>query len=135
MPRFRKDAARQSERRTDEYLRDLLAAYADRRASTGSRAGRAHLDATQSVDDLAFHQPEIFWRFCEIATESDVSLEDLGDLGWGPLTWLLRLYPDTFAKRVADAAHGNPRMRSIVAGVDPDRVAPDVWRRLQKVSI
>jgi hypothetical protein len=134
MPRFKKTRASKAERRTVMQLKDILAAYADRRAGKGTRAWNDHLDATQIVDDLAFHEPDLFWQFLELAAASDIDLDNICDLGWGPLTWLLRLHPDDYVEKVASAARRDPRLRWIVGGVDQDRVAPDIWRRLRSAG-
>ena len=57
-------------------------------------------------------------------------MADLEDIGWGPLTWLLRRYPDDWVERVAGLARRESRMSALVSGVDQDRVAPDIWRQL-----
>ena len=108
----------------EKRLRELLAEYV-------STTEQVRSDAGQQIDDLAFHEPELFWRLLEVALLADVDVERLRNIGWGPLTWLLRRFPDDFADRVAGAARRDARMRQIVAGVEQDRVAPDVWRRLQ----
>jgi hypothetical protein len=116
-------SARQNERQRDRVLFDLVRDY--------DRKSPGHLDATQQVDDLAFDSPELFWKFLEAVVASDIPLSDLGDIGWGPLTWLLRRHPDGWAERVAGFARRDNRMRSLIDGVDQDRIAPDVWRRLE----
>lgn len=115
------------ERKRDADLLLLARAYAD-------RAQRGHADAAQQVDDLAFHQPELFWRFLELAVDSDIPLADLDDIGWGPLTWLLRRCPDDWGARVAGLAKRNTRMMALAKGVDRDRVAPDIARLLDDAA-
>jgi len=86
------------------------------------------LEASQRVDDLAYHQPELFWRFLELVAGSDIPLGDLSDIGWGPLTWLLRRYPDDWGERVAGLAKRDERMMALAHGIDRDRIAPDIVR-------
>jgi hypothetical protein len=99
------------------------------------RTKPAHHVASQQVDDLAFDQPELFWRFLELAVGSDISLSALSDVGWGPLTWLLRRHPDDWAERIAGFALRDERMRALVSGVDQERIAPDVWRCIQNEGL
>jgi hypothetical protein len=122
VPRFAR-SGRKLERKRDLELSDLACRYAD-------RTSPAHHEARQLVDDLAFDQPELFWRFLELVVGSDIPLTDLGDIGWGPLTWLLRRHPDDWGERVAGLAKSDERMRALIDGVDQDRIAPDVWRLL-----
>ena len=131
MSRAQKTSQATREHRIEKWLGELLTAYLNRQAPTGTAAQKAHFDATQQVDDLAFHDPETFWQFLEVALASEASAEDLGDIGWGPLTWLLRYYPDDFVERVEGLSRRDDRMRRLVASVEHDRVAPDIWRRLE----
>jgi hypothetical protein len=111
-------------KRSEVRMKLLLAQYV-------SSISAEQLEASQVVDDLAFYDPTAFWTFIELAAESDFELERLKPIGWGPLTWLLRLHPDDFVERVAGGALRDPRIRWMVERIDQDRVAPDVWRRLQ----
>lgn len=112
------------ERKRDADLSVLAYEYAD-------RASPRHADASQRVDDLAYHHPELFWRFLELVVGSNIPLDDLSDLGWGPLTWLLRRYPDDWGERVAGLAKSDGRMMTLAASIDDDRIAPDVVRLLR----
>jgi hypothetical protein len=129
--RFDRGKRKQTDQRTDKWLRELLADYVNQIANDGTHANKAHFDAVQQVDDLAFHVPETFWRFLELALSSGTDLRLLGDIGWGPLTLLLRRHPDDFVERVAGFARRDARMRELVSGIEMDRIAPDVWRAIE----
>ena len=124
MARFDRSAPKRL-RQNAPGLRQLAHDYANRNSS-------GHFKASQQVDDFAFHDPDHFWTFLEWVVASDIPLAHLGDLGWGPLTWLLRRHPDEWAAKVAGFAARDARMRALVDGVDEDRVAPDVWRLLRR---
>ena len=129
MPRKTTKSLSRRERPTERWLATLLAAYS-RRGGGDIPTREAYHQASQQLDDLASHEPETFWRFLELALEAPTPFEALSGLGRGPLMWLLRYYPDHFDKRVAGAARRDQRMRQLVAEIDPDRIAPDVWRQL-----
>ena len=131
MPRFQRGASSKTERLYEKRLDELLAAYVDRKAKDGTPERDAHFEATTMVGVMAIAEPEGFWRFMERALGADVDESALGDLGWGPLTELLRHHPDQFIERVEGAAARSPRMRRLVYEISQDRVAPDIWRRLE----
>jgi hypothetical protein len=116
----------------DRQLKELLTAYVDRGATGGSITDQ-HLRASQQLDDLAMHDPERFWRFTEMALASSLEASALAGLGAGPLTWLLRWHPDDFDSRVAGMMRASAVMRTLVAEMDAERIAPDVWMQLEAV--
>ena len=76
------------------------------------------------------HAPEAFWDFLSLLLERRPGLSELIALA-SSLTWLLRYYPDHFDERVAGVARRDEQMREILSAVDPDRIAPDVWAKIE----
>lgn len=113
----------------DRADRALLDAYLD-----DGRAGpepRAWMEAKLQLDDLAMHDPEAFWRFLLLLLERKPGLTHLVGLGAGPLTWLLRWHPDDFDERVAGLIRRDGQMWDVAVEVDRQRVAPDVYAKLE----
>jgi hypothetical protein len=89
------------------------------------------MEAKLQLDDLAMHDPEAFWRFLLLLLERKPGLTHLVGLGAGPLTWLLRWHPDDFDERVAGLIRRDGQMWDVAVEVDRQRVAPDVYAKLE----
>ena len=76
------------------------------------------------------YDPEAFWQFLLLFLERRSGLTDLVGLGLS-LTWLLRYHPDQFDERVAGLVRRDRQAREIVSGIDQERIAPDVWAKLE----
>lgn len=113
--------------RADQATRDLVEAYLRAGAEPWWEPGR---ETEGQVENLAMHAPEAFWDFLSLLLERRPGLTDLVPLGMS-LTWLLRYYPDHFDERVAGLARQDQQMRDILSAVDPDRIAPDVWTKIE----
>lgn len=113
--------------RADRATRDLVEAYIRAGAEPWWEPGR---EAEGHVENLAMHAPEAFWDFLSLLLERRPGLSELVGLGTA-MTWLLRYYPDRFDERVAGGARRDQQMRDILSGVDPDRIAPDVWAKIE----
>lgn len=110
-------------------MRRLLQAYLnDGGAGPEPEAYRA---AKQQLHDLAMHEPEALWEFLQLLLEGRPGLDDLVGLGGGPVTWLLRWHPDQFDERVTGLIRRDPQMREIGIEIEPERVAPDVYAKVQ----
>jgi hypothetical protein len=55
----------------------------------------------------------------------------LSGLGADGLYWLLRRHPDDYDKRLAGLVREDVRFRDLIREIDPDRIAPDVWRKME----
>lgn len=113
--------------RADRATRDLVEAYLRAGSEPWWEPGR---EAERQVESLAMHAPEAFWDFLSLLLERRPGLSDLVPLGTS-LTWLLRYYPDHFDERVAGLAGQDQQMREILSAVDPNRIAPDVWTKIE----
>lgn len=113
--------------RVDRATRELVQAYLRAGSEPWWEPGR---QAEVQVGNLAMHDPESFWLFLQLLLEQRPGLTDLIDLG-GALTWLLRYYPDQFDERVAGLARREQQMRDILSAADPNRIAPDVWTKIE----
>ncbi|MEW5684058.1 MAG: DUF6869 domain-containing protein [Pseudomonadota bacterium] len=112
--------------RVESATRRLVEAYLRAGAEPWWPPGR---EAEAQVDNLAMHDPETFWQFLLLLLERRPGLTDLVHLG-GALTWLLRYHPDQFDERVAGLARREQQMRDVLSSVDPNRIAPDVWAKI-----
>lgn len=113
--------------RADQAARDLVEAYLRAGAEPWWEPGR---EIEVQVENLAMHAPEAYWDFLSLLLERRPGLTDLVPLGMS-LTWLLRYYPDHFHERVAGLARQDQQLRNILSAVDPDRIAPDVWTKIE----
>lgn len=111
----------------DRWAKRLLAAY----IGESRGADRTQVDACIELGDLAMFDPTVFWEFIEYVAESSTPAERLSGLGHGGLYWLLRRHPDDFDKRVAGLVRRDPRFRLLIEEIDPDCIAPDVWRQIE----
>lgn len=109
----------------DKWLAWALAAY------VRGYPDEEYSEASSQVYDLAMFEPETFWYFMEYVAASNIPAENLNGLGECGLYWLLRHYPDSYDKRLAGLVREDERFRHLIQEVDPDRVAPDVWRRME----
>ncbi len=122
-----KAKARRANQRLDKWLERILASY----TGDETKADRTRTEASMELEDLARFDPHAFWPFMEYVAESAVPVEQLRGLGWSGLYPLLRYYPDEFDKRIAGLIRRDHRFRELVREVDPDRVAPDIWRQIE----
>lgn len=113
--------------KVNRAIRELVDAYLEGGTAPWSDRG---LEAESQVEDLAKYDPEAFWQFLLLLLERRPGLSDRVPLGRS-LTWLLRYYPDQFDERVAGLARRDRQMRDIISAVDQDRIAPDVWAKLE----
>jgi hypothetical protein len=111
--------------RLEKWLAWVLAAY------VRGHPDEEYSEASTQLHDLAMFEPETFWYFMEYVATSDIPAEKLHNLGRFGLYWLLRHYPDAYDKRVAALVREDERFRQLIREVDPDRIAPDVWRRME----
>ncbi|WP_156467288.1 MULTISPECIES: hypothetical protein [unclassified Phenylobacterium] len=121
-----KTLARKARQRFDRWLERILASY----ISDESKADRTRVEASIELGDLASFEPETFWWFIEYVEASSVPVEKLEGLGFDLFT-LLRNYPDRYDKRIAGLVRRDERFRVLMGEIDPDRVAPDVWRQIE----
>jgi hypothetical protein len=98
--------------------------------ANSKNANRTHNEASIELGDLAMFEPAVFWEFIEHVAASSASVEQLRGLGHDGLYWLLRNHPDDYDKRLAGLVRRDERFRLLIREVDPDRIAPDVWRQI-----
>lgn len=122
-----KATARKAKKRLEKWLARILASY----TGDASKADRTQVEASIELGDLARFDPTTFWEFIEYVAESRVPAEQLRGLGADGLYSLLRHYPDDYDKRLAGLVRRDARFRVLIREVDPDRVAPDVWRQIE----
>lgn len=122
-----KAKARKAKVRLDKWLDRMLASYTE----DDSKADRTQTEASIELGDLARFDPTTFWEFMEYVADSAVPAEQLRGLGWSGLYPLLRYYPDDYDKRIAGLLRRDGRFRQLIREVDPDRVAPDIWRQIE----
>jgi hypothetical protein len=67
----------------------------------------------------------------EFVERSSIESEKLRGLGADGLYWLLRQSPDHYDRRLAGVVRGDARFRDLIREIDPDRIAPDVWRQME----
>lgn len=123
--RTRADTLAQQHR--DKWAKGLLAAY----TRDGGTTDREHSEASIQLGDLAMFEPTLFWEFIEFVAASSVASEKLSGLGADGLYWLLRRHPDDYDKRLAGLVRRDARFRDLIREIDPDRIAPDVWRQME----
>ncbi len=111
----------------DRWCKRLLAAY----TGDAKNADRSRTDASIELGNLAMFEPTTFWEFIEYVAASPTAAEKLQGLGHGGLYWLLRNHPDGYDKRLAALVRDDERFRHLIREVDPDRIAPDVWRKIE----
>lgn len=117
----------QAQQRRDKWAKRLLAAY----ARDGGVTDREHLEASIELGDSAMFEPTLFWEFVEFVAASSVASDKLSGLGADGLYWLLRRHPDDYDKRLAGLVRQDARFRDLIREIDPDRIAPDVWRQME----
>lgn len=118
---------KQAKQRLDRWLERMLASY----IGDDDKADRTQVDARIELGDLAMFDPPTFWEFVEYVATSAVPADQLTGLGHGGLFWLLRNHPDSYDKRLAGLVRRDERFRVLVREIDPDRIAPDVWRQIE----
>ena len=111
--------------RLHKWLARMLAAYAK------GYPNEEHLEASRQLHDLATDDPYTFWYFMEYVAASDVPADKLRGLGEFGLYNLLRKHPDEFDILVAALVRDDERIRHLIREVDQDRIAPDVWRKIE----
>lgn len=111
----------------DRWLERMLAAY----VGDSEKADRTNADARFELENLAMHDPGLFWEFIEYVAASSTPVDKLRGLGRDGLYWLLRRNPDDYDKRLAGLVRRDERFRALIGELDPDRIAPDVWRQIQ----
>lgn len=118
---------KKAKQRLDLWLERMLASY----VGDERKADRTRVEASIELGNLAMFDPTMFWEFIEYVAASDVQSDQLGGLGNGGLYWLLRNHPDDYDKRLAGLVRRDARFRLLMRELDPDRIAPDVWRQIQ----
>lgn len=122
---------RKSKQRLDRWAERMLASYIEDKTT----ADRTRIEASMELADLAMFDPAIFWEFIEFAAASNTPVDRLAGLGHDGLYWLLRNHPDDYDKRLAGLVRRDERFRILVRELDPDRIAPDVWRQIEAALV
>lgn len=109
-------------RLNDGTLRQLLAAYVARDE-----------DAFDVVYDMTRDEPELCWRFLELARASDLSDRDLAYISAGPFEDMMGHHGAAFIDRVETAARQDIKMRYLIGTVWQGGMAPVVWDGLERL--
>jgi hypothetical protein len=81
--------------------------------------------------DVVHDEPEVAWAAILQILQRDLTEDQTAVLAAGPLEALLALHGPKFIKRVESEAEGNPRFSHLLGGVWQNRMAPEIWERVQ----
>lgn len=115
---------------SDEPLKDTLADYVLGDAKEGTPNGYRSIAAHGTVRSWIENDPELAWRFVEVAYQSDLSDKELTFVAAGALEDLLSVHGERFFERLETAVRREARARFMVAGVWQGGMSNTLWNRI-----
>ena len=106
-------------------LPTLLRDYLGDPNDTGS--ADAHDAAFREVSRLSRNDPELCWKFVELAAASDLTDIEVAYIAAGPLEDVLGYHGARLRERVEEAARRDPGMRRMLGGVWKGHMSNDDW--------
>lgn len=117
----------------EEQLKLILTEYVRQDAREGTPEGERHLHIRDTVREWTERDPDLAWRFIELAYRSDISDFELGFVAAGALEDLLSNFGEQLFERLETAVRQEARARFMVAGVWQGGMSNSLWRRFTQM--
>jgi hypothetical protein len=104
------------------------------RAAKGSDAQDSHFWAYRALDDLRDHNLDRYWNIINCIRRMDDSDSVLSNLAAGPLEDLLTNSGTAFIDRCEALAKTDAQFRFLLGMVWKNKIAGDIWERIQLAS-
>ena len=103
-------------------------------AAKGSPERKEHWWAVEKeMDWMASSQPELLWKFINVAYKREIPEIVVASLAAGPLENLLADNGSEYIDRIETLARQDPKFNHLLGGVWKGGMADEVWQRVEAI--